>query len=73
MLLWFYTFYKGNRISTLFFQEIALISQREVKAMFSITTSSEKELLNVFFNKLLILPLKSKPETYFNANIAAPI
>ena len=47
-----------------FFLDIALLSQRDVKTMLSIITSYEQELLNVFFNKILILPLMSKAETY---------
>ena len=73
MLLQFYTFYEFNRLSTLFVQDIALVSQRDVKTMLSIITSSGQELLNVFFNKVLIFLLMSESETYFNANIAAPI
>ena len=41
--------------------------------MLSIKTSSNQELLDVFFNNIFILPLMSKAETNFNANIAAPI
>ena len=73
ILLLCYTFYEFNRLSALFVQDIALVSQRDVKTMLSIITSSGQELLNVFFNKILILPLMSESETYFNANIAAPI
>ena len=75
MLLQFYTFYEFNRLCILFFLDIALLSQRDVKTMLSTTISFEQELLNVFFNKVLFLdlPLMSKAETYFNVNIAASI
>ena len=73
IILLCYTFYEFNHLSTLFVQDIALVSQRDVKTMLSIITSSGQELLNVFFNKVLIFLLMSESETYFNANIAAPI
>lgn len=51
MFLLFYTIYEFNRLSTLFVQDIALLSQRDVKTMLSVITSSEQELRNDFFNK----------------------
>jgi len=56
-----------------FVQDIALISQRDVKTMLSITTSSEEELLSVFFDKVFILSLMKTVKTYFNVNFSAPI
>jgi len=56
-----------------FVQDIALISQRDVKTMLSITTSSEQELLSVFIDKVFILSLMKTVKTYFNVNFSAPI
>ena len=66
MLLLHYTFYELNGLSTLFVQDIVLLSQRDVKTMLSIITSCEQELLNVFLNKVLIFPLMGKAETYIS-------
>ena len=57
----------------MFVQDIALISQRDVKTMLSITTSSEQELLSVFIDKVFILSLMKTVKTYFNVNFSAPI
>ena len=57
----------------MFVQDIALISQRDVKTVLSITTSSEEELLSVFFDKVFILSLMKTVKTYFNVNFSAPI
>ena len=51
-------------VYALCFLDIALLSQRDVKTMLSIITSYEPELLNAF-NKILILPLMSKPKLTF--------
>ena len=57
----------------MFVQDIASISQRDVKTMLSITTSSEEELLSVFFDKVFILSLMKTVKTYFNVDFSAPI
>ena len=41
MLLLFYTFYELNRLMTLFVQDSALLSQKDVKTMLSVTTSGD--------------------------------
>ena len=59
-----FTHSMNSIVYALCFLDIALRSQRDVKTMLSIITSYEPELLNAF-NKILILPLMSKPKLTF--------
>ena len=70
MLPLLYTFYELNRSINLVVQNIALLSQRDVKTMLSVT-KSEQEICLMF--SCSHIPLMSKPETYFNADFVVPI